>query len=153
VLQLPEVQEFVAETRERHALMTTGRARRYQRGSLCSSENGEIWYGKYYPAPGAPQKRVQLGRISEMNEKQARRSISLQTPLEQRRTSGGKRPNGPLRLHGSLTPGVRKMAFASGKQISVELFVNRPNQGAREPGERLRPRGPVPSSLAGEDFV
>jgi hypothetical protein len=51
------------------------------------------------------------------------------------------------------TPGVRKMAFASGKQISVELFVNRPNQGAREPGERLRTRGPVPSSLAGEDFV
>ena len=36
--------------------MTTRRARRYQRGSICKSENGEIWYGKYYPAPGAPQK-------------------------------------------------------------------------------------------------
>ena len=75
MLQLPEVQEFVAEARERHALMTTGRARRYQRGSLCSSENREIWYGKYYPAPGAPQKRVQLGRSSEMNEKQARTAL------------------------------------------------------------------------------
>ena len=75
MLQLPEVQEFVAEARERHALMTTRRARRYQRGSLCKSENGEIWYGKYYPAPGAPQKRVQLGRSSEMNEKQARTAL------------------------------------------------------------------------------
>jgi integrase len=75
VLQLPQIQEFVAETRERHALMTTKRARRYQRGSLCKSENGEIWYGKYYPAPGAPQKRVQLGRSSEMNEKQARTAL------------------------------------------------------------------------------
>ena len=75
MLQLPEVQEFVAETRERHALMATKRARRYQRGSLCNSENGEIWYGKYYPAPGAPQKRVQLGRSSEMNEKQARTAL------------------------------------------------------------------------------
>jgi len=75
VLQLPEVQEFVAEARERHALMTTRRARRYQRGSLCKSENAEIWYGKYYPAPGAPQKRVQLGRSSEMNEKQARTAL------------------------------------------------------------------------------
>ena len=75
MLQLPEVQEFVAETRERHALMTTKRARRYQRGSLCNSENGEIWYGKYYPAPGAPQKRVQLGRSSEINEKQARTAL------------------------------------------------------------------------------
>jgi integrase len=43
--------------------------------SLCNSENGEIWYGKYYPAPGAPQKRVQLGRSSEMNEKQARTAL------------------------------------------------------------------------------
>src|ERR1035438_6260039 len=75
MLQLPEVQEFVAETRERHALMTTKRARRYQRGSLCISENGEIWYGKYYPTPGAPQKRVQLGRSSEMNERQARTAL------------------------------------------------------------------------------
>jgi integrase len=75
VLQLPEVQEFVAEARERHALMTTRRARRYQRGSLCKSENAEIWYGKYYPAPGASQKRVQLGRSSEMNEKQARTAL------------------------------------------------------------------------------
>jgi site-specific recombinase XerC len=75
MLQLPEVQEFVAETRERHALMTTRRARRYQRGSICKSENGEIWYGKYYPAPGAPQKRVQLGRISEMDEKGARTAL------------------------------------------------------------------------------
>jgi site-specific recombinase XerD len=75
VLQLPEVQEFVAETRERHALMTTRKARRYQRGSLCKSENGEIWYGKYYPVPGAPQKRVQLGRCSEINEKQARTAL------------------------------------------------------------------------------
>jgi integrase len=75
MLQLPEVQEFVAEARERHALMTTRRARRYQRGSLCKSENAEIWYGKYYPAPGAPQKRVQLGRSSEMNEKQARTAL------------------------------------------------------------------------------
>jgi len=55
--------------------MTTRRARRYQRGSICKSENGEIWYGKYYPAPGAPQKRVQLGRSSEMNEKQARTAL------------------------------------------------------------------------------
>ena len=75
MLQLPEVQEFVAEARERHALMTTGRARRYQRGSLCQSENGEIWYGKYYPAPGAPQKRVQLGRVSEMDARQARTAL------------------------------------------------------------------------------
>jgi hypothetical protein len=72
VLQLPEIQEFVAEARERNALMTTRRARRYQRGSICKSENGEVWYGKYYPAPGAPQKRVQLGRASETDEKQAR---------------------------------------------------------------------------------
>jgi hypothetical protein len=69
---VPQVQEFVAETRERHALMTTRRARRYQRGSLCKSISGEIWYGKYYPAPGAPQKRVQLGRTSELDEKRAR---------------------------------------------------------------------------------
>ena len=75
MLQLQEFQEFVAEARERHALMTTRRARRYQRGSLCKSENTEIWYGKYYPAPGAPQKRVQLGRCSEMNEKQARTAL------------------------------------------------------------------------------
>lgn len=75
MLQLPQVQEFVAETRERHALMTTRRARRYQRGSICRSEDGEIWYGKYYPAPGAPQKRVQLGRISEMDEKGARTAL------------------------------------------------------------------------------
>jgi hypothetical protein len=72
MIQLPEIQEFVAETRERHALMTTRRARRYQRGSICNSENGEIWYGKYYPAPGASQKRVQLGWTSEMDERQAR---------------------------------------------------------------------------------
>jgi hypothetical protein len=75
MLQLPEIQEFVAEARGRHALMTTRRARRYQRGSICKSQNGEIWYGKYYPAPGAPQKRVQLGRCSEMNEKQARTGL------------------------------------------------------------------------------
>jgi site-specific recombinase XerC len=75
VLQFRKIQEFVAEARERHALMTIRRARRYQRGSLCKSENGEIWYGKYYPAPGAPQKRVQLGRSSEMNEKQARTAL------------------------------------------------------------------------------
>jgi hypothetical protein len=75
VVQLRKVQEFVAEARERHALMTTRRARRYQRGSLCKSVNGEIWYGKYYPAPGAPQKRVQLGRVSEMDEKQARTGL------------------------------------------------------------------------------
>src|ERR1039458_9961429 len=75
MLQLPEVQEFVAEARERHALMTTRRARRYQRGSLSKSQNGEIWYGKYYPAPGAPQKRVQLGRSSEMNERRARTEL------------------------------------------------------------------------------
>jgi hypothetical protein len=59
----------VAETRETDALMTT---RRYQRGSICKSANGEVWYGKYYPAPGAPQKRVQLGRTAEQDEKQAR---------------------------------------------------------------------------------
>jgi len=75
VLQLPQIQEFVAEARERHALMTTRRARRYQRGSLCKSENGEIWYGRYYPAPGAPQKRVQLGLVSEMEGKQARTAL------------------------------------------------------------------------------
>ena len=72
MLQLAEIQEFVAETREGNALMTTKRGRRYQRGSICKSENGEVWYGKYYPAPGAPQKRVQLGRTSEIDEKQAR---------------------------------------------------------------------------------
>lgn len=75
MLQWPEVQEFVAETRERHALMTTKRARRYQRGSICRSENGEIWYGKYYPVPGAPQKRVQLGRTEVMDEKEARTAL------------------------------------------------------------------------------
>src|SRR5438067_896337 len=52
--------------------MTIRRARRYQRGCICRSDNGEIWYGKYYPSPGAPQKRVQLGRADEMDEKQAR---------------------------------------------------------------------------------
>ena len=52
--------------------MTT---RRYQRGSICKSENGEVWYGKYYPAPGARQKRVQLGRTAEMDEKQARTAL------------------------------------------------------------------------------
>jgi integrase len=52
--------------------MTTTRARRYQRGSIGKSENGEVWYGKYYPVPGAPQKRVQLGRTAEMDEKRAR---------------------------------------------------------------------------------
>ena len=75
MIQSTLVQEFVAEARGRYALMTTRRARRYQRGSICKSENGEIWYGKYYPAPGAPQKRVQLGRSSEMNEKQARTAL------------------------------------------------------------------------------
>jgi integrase len=75
VLQLPEVQEFVAETRERHALMTTSRARRYQRGSLCKSKNGEVWYGRYYPSPGAPQQRVPLGRVSEMGARQARTAL------------------------------------------------------------------------------
>jgi len=69
VIQSIQIQEFVAETREKDALMTT---RRYQRGSICKSENGEVWYGKYYPAPGAPQKRVQLGRTAEKDEKQAR---------------------------------------------------------------------------------
>ena len=47
MIQSTQIQEFVAETRERYALMTT---RRYQRGSICKSENGEVWYGKYYPA-------------------------------------------------------------------------------------------------------
>jgi hypothetical protein len=42
---LAEIQEFVAETREGNALMTTKRGRRYQRGSICKSENGEVWYG------------------------------------------------------------------------------------------------------------
>ena len=32
----------------------------------------EVWYGKYYPAPGAPQKRVQPGQTAEMDEKRAR---------------------------------------------------------------------------------
>jgi hypothetical protein len=72
VLEFSEVQEFVAEARDRNALMTTRRARRYQRGTICRSQNGEIWYGKFYPAPGNPQRRVQLGRTSEMDEKQAR---------------------------------------------------------------------------------
>jgi hypothetical protein len=72
VIQSTQIQEFVAETPERQALMTTRRARRYQRGGICKSANGEVWYGKYYPAPGAPQKRVQLGRTSEMDEKRAR---------------------------------------------------------------------------------
>jgi len=69
MIQSIQIQEFVAETRETDALMTT---RRYQRGSICKSANGEVWYGKYYPAPGAPQKRVQLGRTAEQDEKQAR---------------------------------------------------------------------------------
>src|SRR5712692_6625054 len=72
MLQSRQFQEFVAEARERYALMTTRRARRYQRGSICKSQNGEIWYGKYYPIPGAPQRRVQLGRVSEMDARQAR---------------------------------------------------------------------------------
>ena len=124
MLQLPEVQEFVAETRERHALMTTRRARRYQRGSLCISENGEIWYGKYYPAPGAPQKRVQLGRSSEMNERQARTGLDDIIALLNRNPAHAQGAElvrsvssaDPPRLHGSLTPGVRKMAFASGNR-------------------------------------
>jgi len=37
--------------------------------------NGETWYGKYYPAPGAPQKRVPLGRTLEMDEKAARTAL------------------------------------------------------------------------------
>ena len=69
------IQEFVAGARERQALMTTRRRRRYQRGSICKSANGEIWYGKYYPAPGAPQRRVPLGRTSEMEEKEARTAL------------------------------------------------------------------------------
>src|SRR5207237_998422 len=72
VIQSTEVQEFVAEARERRAFMTTRKARRYQRGSICRSQNGETWYGKYYPSPGAPQKRVHLGRTAEMDEKEAR---------------------------------------------------------------------------------
>jgi len=52
--------------------MTTRRARRYQRGSICKSQNAEVWYGRFYPVPGAPQKRIQLGRTSEIDEKQAR---------------------------------------------------------------------------------
>ena len=72
MIQSTQIQEFVAETPERQALMTTRRARRYQRGGICKSANREVWYGKYYPAPGAPQKRVQLGRTSEMDEKRAR---------------------------------------------------------------------------------
>src|SRR6202451_2484761 len=72
MLQLAEVQEFVAETRGRDALRHT---RRYQRGSIYKSENGEVWYGKYYPAPGAPQKRVQLGRTAEKDEKAARTAL------------------------------------------------------------------------------
>src|SRR5262245_20072381 len=75
MIQSTQVQELVAETRERYALMTTTRVRRYQRGSICKSENGEVWYGKYYPAPGATQKRVQLGRTAEMDEKQARTAL------------------------------------------------------------------------------
>ncbi len=72
MIQSTQVQEFVAETRERYAFMITKRARRYQRGSICRSKNEEVWYGKYYPAPGIPQKRVQLGRTSEIDAKEAR---------------------------------------------------------------------------------
>ena len=72
MIQSSQTQEFVAETPERRALMTTKRARRYQRGCICQSQNGEIWYGRYYPAPGAPQERVQLGRTSEIDRNQAR---------------------------------------------------------------------------------
>ena len=75
MIQSTQVQEFVAETPERRALMTTKKARRYQRGCICKSENKEIWYGKYYPQPGAPQKRVQLGRCSEIDEKEARTAL------------------------------------------------------------------------------
>jgi hypothetical protein len=72
MIQSTQVQDFVAGTRERHALMITRKSRRYQRGCICKSKNGEIWYGKYYPAPGGSQKRVQLGRVSEIDEKRAR---------------------------------------------------------------------------------
>ena len=75
MLQCSQIQEFVAEARGRDALMTTRRSRRYQRGSICRSVNGEVWYGKYYPAPGAPQKRVQLGRTSEIDERDARTAL------------------------------------------------------------------------------
>ncbi len=71
MVQLSGIQEFVAEAQER-APVITRKARRYQRGSICQSNSGEIWYGKFYPQPGDPQKRVQLGRTSEMDEKQAR---------------------------------------------------------------------------------
>lgn len=55
--------------------MANRKVRRYQRGSICKSVSGEIWYGKYYPAPGAPQRRVQLGRCADMTEKQARTAL------------------------------------------------------------------------------
>src|SRR5262249_4192898 len=72
VIPSTQVQEFVAETWERHTSMTTRRKRRYQRGSVCKSNNGQIWYGRYYPVPGAPQRRVRLGRTDEIDERQAR---------------------------------------------------------------------------------
>src|SRR5262249_24997220 len=74
-IESTQVQESAAGARERQALMPMKRRRRYQRGTLCKSMNGELWYGRYYPNPGAPQKRVPLGRMDEMNEKQARTAL------------------------------------------------------------------------------
>src|SRR5437016_13846384 len=75
VVQFKQFQDSWQERGKGTRFMTTRRARRYQRGSICRSENGEVWYGKYYPAPGAPQRRVPLGRTSEMDGKQARTAL------------------------------------------------------------------------------
>jgi hypothetical protein len=142
VLQLPEVQEFVAEARERHALMTTRRARRYQRGGLCKSENGEIWYGKYYPAPGAPQKRVQLGRSSEMNERQAR------TALDDIIAVLNRNPAHALGAEPVRTATSERMPFRRTWPVSQEpsdrppatRYLPRP----RHPGNRISPNHSFP---------
>ena len=65
MIESTQVQEFVAETRESDALMITKKNRRYQRGSLGLSNNGELWYGRYYPVPGEPQKSILLGRTAD----------------------------------------------------------------------------------------
>jgi hypothetical protein len=81
VLQFSEIQEIVAEAPERQALMSTrkAKARRYQRGSISKSESGAIWYGKYYPAPGAPQKRVQFGRTDEISRRNTKMACGGRT--------------------------------------------------------------------------
>jgi hypothetical protein len=64
VIQSTQIQEFVAETPERQALMTT-KSKEISTRRYLQLTKRVVWYGKYYPAPDAPEKRVQLGRTSE----------------------------------------------------------------------------------------